>query len=290
MRAYRSRPIVSDVPVSSLPDHLPRWRTPAVRDLAWLIGSPPLVPQLDWPGVWQPDAAMCTDYLRQAIPWLDHIDRQPAPLLETLAHTSSTRLGHYAEALLAFWLRWPDNPLGVLRAHHLQRHGEGRTLGELDFVIAASTGGLLHLELAVKFYVGPCPLEGTVRWVGPAGQDRLDLKLDHLRQHQLTQPLPEPFTGPVQRGLWLKGRLFHRDRTWISWPAWRRLAAAQPTWQWQRARRGLGHQDAFAPLVTSKPETCDEANDGPADRAHLLIAHDGQREVWRGFVDGRKNS
>ncbi|HAO75284.1 MAG TPA: DUF1853 domain-containing protein, partial [Pseudomonas sp.] len=42
-------------------------------------------------------------------------------------------------------------------------------------------------ELAIKLYLGFGPGDGSQHdhWLGPGNHDRLDLKLAHLRQHQL---------------------------------------------------------------------------------------------------------
>ena len=61
-----------------------------------------------------------------------------------------------------------------------------RTLGELDLIYQNSNASeVVHLELAIKFYLLNKGGTQLTDFVGPAGHDRLDLKWDRLRQHQL---------------------------------------------------------------------------------------------------------
>ena len=71
-------------------------------------------------------------------------------------------------------------------ASGIELRAEGRTLGELDLLVSGE-GEVWHLELAVKFYL--CapgrPGDAWSDWIGPNGRDRLDRKLDRMRDHQL---------------------------------------------------------------------------------------------------------
>lgn len=204
---------------------LPVWQsfnTPQVRDLAWVLGSPPLLSparsrtasgrQVHWL-----NASWCTAMFDASHDWLRSLDHTPAPLLAALADRD-TRLGRHFENLLGFWLAWPDNPFYRLAHRGLAICSQHRTLGELDFLVEdRRSGRLQHWEVAVKFYLGTAPGGDYCHWLGPALHDRLDLKVDHLLHHQLDLPttaegaglmrhlhLPRP--DPV---CLLKGRLFY---------------------------------------------------------------------------------
>ena len=49
-----------------------------------------------------------------------------------------------------------DSVRGQLQSRHLRRGAH--TLGEMDLVIQAADGAIVHLELAVKFYLGRADL------------------------------------------------------------------------------------------------------------------------------------
>ncbi len=186
-----------------------------VRDLAWVIASPPLVAgefnQTFW---W--NHSKCLQEFNDCLPALQALDKHPHALLEHLKRIKSKRLGLYFEALAAFWLS-SISPNYRLLAHNIQLFEnleQGRkTLGELDFIIQeTSSKTIIHLEVAVKFYLGTEPLEDTYRWFGTNTRDQLGRKLDHLKQQQtqLTRQHPELVDFKIdERHCLIKGRLFY---------------------------------------------------------------------------------
>ena len=105
--------------------------------------------------------------------------RDPAPLLRHLEGHAGGRLGLYFETLWHFFLRHDDE--FELLAHNLPVREGGRTVGEFDCLCRARVPGhAVHLELAVKFYLG---YRGG--WLGPDARDSLDRKLTRLAEHQL---------------------------------------------------------------------------------------------------------
>ncbi|MFZ5560419.1 MAG: DUF1853 family protein [Pseudomonadota bacterium] len=198
-----------------------RWRHPVVRDLAWVLASPPLLqPHGSGSGIRWPDAAWSERAFRASEGWLAALDQHPAPLREVLARRPG-RLGSHFETLLAFWLAWPGNPLYRLVGHSLPIRSKNRTLGELDFLVEErASGELQHWEVAVKFYLGVTPGGAHAGWIGPGLKDRLDLKVERLLQHQLgisrrpeavglLRQLGLPLPAPV---CLVKGRLFYPPR------------------------------------------------------------------------------
>ncbi|MCQ4346706.1 DUF1853 family protein [Pseudomonas stutzeri] len=237
-------------PFADLSPLLAELRTPAVRDLAWTLLSPPLLEALDGLRPRHPLAA-CEWAARpeRLADWLRALDRQPERLLGQLPAARGNRLGRYYEQLWQYAL---DQAPGIrlLAANLVIREG-GRTLGELDLLLE-DDAGLQHIELAVKFYLGPARADGgdAATWLGPGRLDRLDLKLEHLRQHQLRltglpaaqAQLQRLSTRPVQASPWLGGYLFYPWRTpcraphgsaaqhlhgvWLrrrDWPSWQSL-------------------------------------------------------------------
>lgn len=189
-------------------------RQQAVRDLAWSCFSAPLMQDL--PG----SNAQILPHDNQSLwPWLEALDKEPQPLLDHLAQVKSTRLGIYYEALWHFY--FANHPEWELLQHNLQIDRAGITLGAFDF-LCRRNNEYWHIETAVKFYL--CSTRNTLEgsewkyWIGPEGKDRLDLKLNHLRQHQL--PLHQnleakeqletryPTVSHWNTGLCLQGYLF----------------------------------------------------------------------------------
>lgn len=152
------------------------WQTPEVRHLAWLCQAPPLVTSGP---VFDLRTALPPDYPQR----LRQLDLTPQPLIDRLAAGNTHRLGQYFENLYHFLLSdvldWP-----VLLRNVPVRNEQGRTLGELDFVVRnPATGRLQHHEVAVKFYLA-FDTGYTTHWYGPNAHDRLDLKTRRMISHQ----------------------------------------------------------------------------------------------------------
>lgn len=191
-------------------------RDAAVRDIAWLLFSPDLLRAQPPSGVLatpfeSPDEAAA------ALDWLDAQDADPADLHRHIAAARVTRLGRYAECLLAWFLK--HGSAARLIAANVPLRRAGVTLGECDFLVESSKGRRLHWELAVKCYLHAGEGRGELAdYVGPNLQDRFDLKLAHLLGHQLPLSAREEFASLGHRGPWdaqmfVKGWLFYRNGT-----------------------------------------------------------------------------
>lgn len=196
------------------------WQHAAVRDMAWVLASAPLLApaQQGKNTIRWLDTAWADRVYLTSEKWLAALDLDPTPLLHALAQDNDHRLGSYFESLLAFWLSWPANPLYRLIAHGLAIRSDSRTLGELDFLVQdRHSGEIQHWEVAVKFYLGIRAGRAMKNWIGPGMRDRLDLKVRHLLDHQLplaSTPVAAQLihemglAAPVPVCL-LKGRLFY---------------------------------------------------------------------------------
>jgi len=194
----------------------------AVRDLAWCCFSVPMMQEL--PGSDAVILPLSNDQLWQ---WLVALDQQPDALIAQIAKVKSTRLGIYYETLWRFY--FSQQPEWELLQHNLQVERNGITLGAFDFLCRHGSE-YWHIETAVKFYL--CNTDNLQdardwhHWVGPASHDRLDLKLAHLRHHQL--PLHQTAEAKTQlqilypeatewkTGLCLQGYLFSPASTIFS--------------------------------------------------------------------------
>lgn len=124
------------------------------------------------------------------------------------AYHGNPRLGflyqHLCEVL--FELNCNTN----VAATELQLNDNGKTVGELDFIIDDNVAGeLQHWEVAIKFY-----LLYKGKWYGPNARDRLDKKLRHMLQKQLQHtrnPLfysQYPNWKNLSQHLLMQGRLY----------------------------------------------------------------------------------
>jgi hypothetical protein len=154
---------------------------PHVRALAWLLDAPDLLDPLD--PHWQGRIASLGVLAPEVDAWLSRVDRDPSGLNAELGERVYSRLGLYAEKLMAFYYR----EHGMLVAHGLQvRAAKNDTVGEFDFLLDAGPDAVDHIEFATKFYL----LEGESAsrfdtFVGPNLADSLGAKMRKIFDKQL---------------------------------------------------------------------------------------------------------
>ena len=219
-----------------------------VRDLAWACFGPDLLTPLPESDV----ITLCPE--TQA--WLQALDTNPAKLHDFLANCSHRhRLGLYYEALWHFFLS--EHPHYALLEHNLPVKVAGRTLGELDIVYQnRATGRIIHLELAIKFYLGITGNSNEASmadWWGPNTRDRLDRKVNRLLSHQL--PLSaKPETQSLlasrgishcQRQMCVKGMLFQPAGQPLSLPEQIAPGASLAEWMTLRSFQSRWSQHAW---------------------------------------------
>jgi hypothetical protein len=258
----------------------------AVRDLAESCFGPVLLRVAALPG-----ALEVTDCEPALTPgrrrWLEGLDRAPEPLFGRLAGRSSGRLGMYYEQLWHFFLA--ADPDASLLAHNLPAADAGRTVGEFDCLyLCRERQRPVHLELAVKFYLGDAS-DGRPRWYGPNARDRLDLKLDHMlsRQVRLSEhpagraALAALDLGDPLREVALHGCLFQPWGAELSLPQGYNPACPTGTWLRLRmlddfaAERSLNDHLVLPRLRWLSP-ACRQATDRPASTVALRerLSHD----------------
>ncbi len=129
------------------------------------------------------DADWYTSLWRDSLTWLQTVDAQPQALQALLDNSRDRRLGHYFETLWAYYFM--NSPRFSLLARNVQIMQDSRTLGELDFVVRDHVADkTLHIEMAVKFYLGLGDTRQQANWLGPGKKDRLDAKMRSLLQRQ----------------------------------------------------------------------------------------------------------
>lgn len=161
------------------------YQTPIVRQLAFAIASPNLIhsfphdirvkKNIDFHTLtdWQ------TFYLAYQ-PRLIELDHNSTELLNFLTQIKSTRLGLRFEALLWFWLQDTQNQYFELLGHSIQSHQNGKTLGEIDFLVKnQQTHEIEHWEVCLKYYLAEQDLS-LYTWIGLNPNDTFAQKLTHL--------------------------------------------------------------------------------------------------------------
>ena len=203
-----------------------RWghlRRARVRALAWLLDAPDLLDASD--PVWAGRIATLGPVTPETAAWLNRLDADPAPLDEALGAKVHTRLGLYAEKLMAFYFAQQ----GRLVAHGLQvRASPNDTVGEFDFLLEDGPDAVEHIEFATKFYL--LDGEGGQQFdalVGPNLADSLGIKMRKVFERQLSlggHPAAQALLPrPVSKAKALvKGWLFYPSG---SWPGMRGIAA-----------------------------------------------------------------
>lgn len=161
-----------------------RWnhlRDPHVRTLAWLLDAPDLLDAAA--PAWKDKVATLGPVDADTERWLADLDANPVPLHATLAINPFTRLGRYAESLMAFYLAHR----GWLIAHGIQVRGNNNeTVGEFDFIVREGDF-FVHWEFATKLYLLEESGQGRHAdyFVGPNLADTLGAKVRKIMDRQL---------------------------------------------------------------------------------------------------------
>lgn len=283
-----------------------------VRDLAWLIDAPDLF-DADAVG-WHGRIARLGEATPQTdtASFLDALDREPRPLLAALDLHAHTRLGRYAESLMAFYLR----SQGVLVAHGLQvRSADRQTIGEFDFLVRIGAQ-LVHWEFATKFYLLEAGGSGhdADYFIGPNLADTLGAKMNKIFERQLnlsSHPDAQALLAePVARAqAFVKGWLFYRRQGmqaptidglssshcrgfWCTQTEWReaQLASASlrhmvlPRLQWLAPARAETHDTLTHAQLQQWLGQYFDGDDMPVMVASMAADGMQMHEVERGFV------
>ena len=196
-------------------EELEKYSCPDVKNLAWALLSPTLCKSKGNPTLFLNDDWCETQY-KDYKPNLIALDKNPQPLLTTLARTKDLRLGNYFEKLFLFWLQNNEHYDLLLNNHPIR--SPGKTLGEFDFIVKDNnTGETQHWETSVKFYLGTGDTSQSRNWHGPGNQDRLDLKYRHLCNQQILlaerpeskRELEKKNIHVDRKHIIIKGRLFY---------------------------------------------------------------------------------
>ena len=191
---------------------------PLVRDLVWVALAPPLLT----PGILPVRDPLAGSVLRQDPEKLKHtlkqLETDPVELQRLVPESRDRRLGSYYERLWHALLTLAPDVRMLGRNITLYQHGI--TMGELDLLLEMPDGAVVHLELAIKFYVGQPEYAVAGKsfsphsaWWGPDPRDQMASKIDRLLNHQLSlasklELARERYPIPDLSCAWLQGQLF----------------------------------------------------------------------------------
>lgn len=121
-------------------------------------------------------------------------------------YSGNKRLGFVYQALCKQLFEQSEQYQVV--AEEIQLIANRRTLGAIDFIVQHQSN-YQHWEVAIKFY-----LLHDDHWYGPDSRDRLDLKLNHMLNHQLAMSATDtfkqqyPYISNITSHLFMQGRLY----------------------------------------------------------------------------------
>lgn len=222
-----------------------------------------------------------------------------------MSGSNALRLGLRYERFLAYFFHWhPDIELLV---HDLPVQGTEHTLGQFDFLFRRG-GAVVHLEVAIKYYLRLGEPWETARCLGTDLTDRCDRKIAHGLAQQLALSRSEEGAATLraagilsveERQLSLRGLLFDRivhleNESPANLPEyWLATREELETRRWADGLRWAvaGRGEWFAPVYTAEVSTVtvDELVGTARDaRPRLVLGFDGETEVTRGILIDRE--
>ncbi|CAA6827798.1 MAG: Unknown protein, partial [uncultured Thiotrichaceae bacterium] len=146
------------------------------------------------------------------------------------------------------------------------------TLGEADFIFRyLPTDKIIHLEVAIKFYMGTGDIQNMANWYGPGLRDKLIEKFEHLVTHQTQLSRKHPALMPEkidESWCLLKGRMFYED---LNAPTPTFFADNHPRGQWQMENHWKNSTPAKQYLPLNKSDWLSERQRLDSELQQALI-------------------
>jgi uncharacterized protein len=281
---------------------------PDLVDLAWVIGSSPLLSKTPKSSTLALGHTWCEQQLEAHIDFLMDVLHNPNPFLLYLNETPSPLLGKRFERLLSYWFH--HSPSFELIAENIQFFQDKTTIGEIDFLVRdLHTHEVWHIEAACKYYFGAKNTHHHPFWIGPNGKDNLaqkwktlhhQLSLFETRQAKLLLDqlqLPQPHTGMFLKGyffqpLQLLGQYAtpahahpkHNTGWFVQEDECHLLRGKIAQWHVLVHPRWLGPSFAEDHQLLSGDELVDQILSKPLKQAMLVAQVIDQTEISRGFI------
>ncbi len=162
--------------------HIFNYKNQFVRDLAWVISSPPLFNNKFNPLFFEQE--FFYGELNKFLPHLENLDKNPQNLSEHIKNGNTHLLGKYFESLVEYWLEYSESK--KLLSHNLQVFKGRNTIGEFDFIYRDLTDNkVYHLECSGKFYIAQKNVSEHLNFIGPNSIDNLDRKISKIVNEQI---------------------------------------------------------------------------------------------------------
>lgn len=163
--------------------HYQNYKNKIVRDLAWVIASPPLLQNINHLDLFFSKSYYNNEF-KKFRKLLTKLDDNPDGLTEFVENRNTHLLGKYFESLVEFWLLNCGDK--KLLAHNLQVFKVRNTIGEFDFVYRnLDDGKVYHLECAGKFYLAHKNTSKLSNFIGPNSIDNLEQKVKKIVDEQI---------------------------------------------------------------------------------------------------------
>lgn len=161
-----------------------RYSNHDVADLAWVIGSCPLLRGEASSVYTLPDEDWYSQKLNGAEGLLSALEINSSSLDNFLHEHPQKLLGKRFENLVEFWLK--NNDEFEYLFSNVQLKTGSATLGEIDFLCRERiSGDCVHIETACKYYLAASNSKTWASWVGPNGTDNLNTKMKKLEKQFL---------------------------------------------------------------------------------------------------------
>jgi len=151
---------------------------PWIDALQWVMTQPGLLQGL--PGGSSP---LLTVDDPRLVSLIEHTKNNSEEFISRIKKPQHHKIGIVFETLLEWGLEVAMGRKCIAR--DIQVRENKRTIGALDLILAAPSGGHEHWELAFKIYLQSDDNVQWASWLGPMRRDRLDKKVRRMLEHQL---------------------------------------------------------------------------------------------------------
>ena len=165
-----------------------------IQDLKWVLESPSLLSNSFFPSDTinlNLHSELFVRLRNYFLPKCETLDFSFNEILSFILDRSTNRLGKYYEFLLEFlFIKFPE--IDLIQKGLPLREDHSKTIGEFDFILFdRMQNKILHLEVAVKFYLKLYKENLPKSYIGPSFNDRLDKKMSKLvKQTRLSELEP----------------------------------------------------------------------------------------------------
>lgn len=203
-----------------------------LHDLNWAINSGSILKI----GIPEFEGQLLNKLINEAdenlfLDWFNDIKDKPENLIEFFNSDEQLILGKYFERLLSFFFE-NYHQFELFYSGKQLFHGK-TTLGELDFIYRdIPLDELIHLEVAVKYYMGFKNSSKHDMWIGPNGSDSLDKKMKKFeKQLKLSENMDQLQLEINSKKVLINGYLFKHYKS-ANWPYFSHISDENGIWMY----------------------------------------------------------